>query len=90
MQLRLSISREGEATVVHVDGQLAAAAVGNLDRTLAGRLAPVILDVTHLLSADEAGVAALRLLVAQGVELRGVSPYLGLLLQRDLPRPPRR
>jgi hypothetical protein len=86
MDLRLSVSREDDATVVHVDGRLAASGVRDLDRAVQAESGPVILDVTNLLSADDAGVAALRVLIRRGVPLRGASPYVALLLQGDRPR----
>lgn len=86
MDLRLSVSREPKATVVHVDGRLAAHGVGDLESTVGGATGPVVLDLTNLLSADDAGVAALRLLSGCGVQLRGVSPYVSLLLRWDPPR----
>ena len=86
MDLRVSVSREDTATVVHVDGRLAARGLHDLDSTVGGTSGPVILDLTNLLSADDAGVAALRLLIERGVQLRGASPYVALLLLGDLPR----
>lgn len=86
MVLRLRVSREDEATVVHVDGRLAVHGVHDLEATVGGAAGPVVLDLTDLLSADDAGVAALRLLVERGIRLRGTTPYVALLLQGDLPR----
>jgi len=80
MDLRLSVSREDEATVVHVDGRLAVQGVHDLQNTVGRVVGPVVLDLSHLLSADDAGVVALRLLSGRGVQLRGTSPYFSLLL----------
>jgi hypothetical protein len=44
---------------------------------VAGRL---LLELSDLLSADDAGIALLRRLAAQGAELLGVSRYLEMLL----------
>lgn len=85
MDLRLSVDQEDEATVVHVDGRLAVQGVSDLDGMVGGATGPVILDLTHLWSADDAGVAALRLHIERGVQLRGTSPYITLLLRTDLP-----
>ena len=85
MNLRLTVSVEDNATVVHVDGRLAVHGVRDLDRTVARASGTVILDLTNLLSADDAGVAALRLLTGRGVRLRGASPYVALLLREDQP-----
>jgi ABC-type transporter Mla MlaB component len=85
MDLRLSASQEDEATVVHVDGRLAVHGVSVLDGMVGGATGPVILDLTHLQSVDDAGVAALRLHIERGVRLRGTSPYITLLLRSDIP-----
>jgi anti-anti-sigma regulatory factor len=86
MDLRLSVSREDGATVVHVDGRLAVHGVRDLESTVSGAAGPVVLDLSNLLSADDAGVAALRLMVERGVQLRETSPYVSLLLRADPPR----
>ena len=84
MDLRVSVSREDEATVLHVDGRLAVDGVRDLNRTVEATRDPVILDLTNLLSADDAGVVALRLLTMRdSVRLRGASPYIALLLRED-------
>jgi anti-anti-sigma regulatory factor len=83
MDLRLSVDREDEATVVHVDGRLAVQGVRDLEDTVGSAAAPVVLDLSNLLSADDAGVAEIRLLIERGIRLRGVSPYMALLLRKD-------
>jgi anti-anti-sigma regulatory factor len=85
MDLRLTVNREATATAVHVDGRLTADGVHDLESTVAGAAGPVVLDLTNLLSVDDAGVAALRLLTGRGVQLRGTSPYVSLLLREDQP-----
>jgi hypothetical protein len=86
MDLRLSTNREDEATVVHVDGRLAVHGVSDLQDTIGSAAGLVVLDLSNLLSADDAGVAVLRLLMGRGIKLRGTSPYVSLLLDGDLPR----
>ena len=81
MELRLTVSRTADSTVVHVDGRLAVGGVDDLQRAVTEATGTVILDLTNLLSADDAGVAALRLLRQRGVQLRGASPYVTLLLR---------
>ena len=81
MDLRLTVNREGGSTVVHVDGRLAVRGVDDLERAVTDATGTVILDLTNLLSADDAGVAALRLLRQRGVQLKGASPYVMLLLR---------
>ena len=86
MDLHVSVSREHDATVVHVDGRLAVHGVRDLQNTVGSAVGPVVVDLSNLLSADDAGVAALRLLIGCGVQLRGTSPYVSLLLRGDLPQ----
>ena len=80
MELRLRVSGDGDATVVSVDGRLAAETVRELRRTISGVTAPIVLDLRNLLSLDDAGVVALRELTSRGVVLRGMSPYVALLV----------
>jgi hypothetical protein len=44
---------------------------------------PLRLDLTDLVSADQAGLEALRALAHLGVALEGVSPYLAIRLGID-------
>ena len=83
MDLRVSVDRKGKTAVVHVDGRLAVCGVDDLDRAVRHAVGPVIVDLSNLWSADDAGVAALRLLMGRRVRLRGVSPYIALLLARE-------
>jgi hypothetical protein len=48
-----------------------------LCRETTGRLA---LDLSNLRSSGPGGVQLIRELVAQGVEISGVTPYMGLIL----------
>jgi hypothetical protein len=51
---------------------------------------PLVLDLSELTSASDAGLLALARLAGAGVHLLGASPYVRLLLQRveDVPKPP--
>ena len=46
---------------------------------------PHRLDLSGLLSADEAGIELLRTLQAEGAELHGASPYFRQLLEEETP-----
>jgi anti-anti-sigma regulatory factor len=82
MDLRLDVVGEPGRSVVHVQGRLAGAAVGELDRVCRTTSRPLVLDLTHLMSADDSGVASLKRLGADGAQFVGLSPYLALLLDR--------
>lgn len=92
MELRLSVTEGGGSTTIHVDGRLTASGVGELERLVRGLEGLVVIDLSNLLSADDAGVAELRSLAGRGAHLIGVSPYVSLLLGHDRGssgRPPR-
>ena len=80
MELRLRLGGDGESTIVNVDGRLAAETVRELQRLISSVAAPIVLDLRNLLSLDDAGVVALRELTSRGVALRGMSPYVALLV----------
>lgn len=89
MEIRLTVSVQDTGTVVRADGRLSRQGVAELERVVRMTSGPVTLDLTNLLSADDAGVAALRGFSGRGVPLVGVSPYMSLLLETEHPRPPR-
>ena len=68
---------------MHVDGRLTAAGLEELERLVGGVAGPVVMDLSNLLSVDDAGGAALRTLAGQGTRLVGASPYIALLLQDE-------
>ena len=81
MQLRLTVDREAEdRTVIHVDGRLAGSGVAQLVETCRG-CEGLVLDLANLLTVDDAGIAALRRLAGDGIELLNASPYVVLLLE---------
>jgi hypothetical protein len=56
--------------------------VAELARVAQAAGSPLALDLTHLQQADADGIALLQALVDAGAHLRGVSPYITLLLDR--------
>ena len=83
MECRVDVSPEGGRAVVRIHGRLAGAAVPELERVCRDASAPLVLDVTHLMNADDCGVATIRRLVVDGARVTGMSPYLSLLLGLD-------
>lgn len=82
--LRISCTRgDARSPVLELEGRLSGPWVDELDRVAAatrprsGRLA---LDLSGLIFADARGVAVLRGLAEEGVEMRGCSPFLAELL----------
>jgi hypothetical protein len=67
-------------TVVSATGRLAGSAVRELSRTCCSIGGEFVLDLTGLRSAGPDGVIAIRELICGGATLRGVSPFIRLLL----------
>jgi hypothetical protein len=85
MRLRITQTIEGPTTVTTIDGQLVGDGVAKLARVYQAAVPPLGLDVTHLQQADADGMSTLNALADAGAQLRGVSPYIALLLERPQP-----
>ncbi len=90
MSLRMTVTVKEDITVIRVDGRLAGDGVPELEHACRSARRPLVLELTHLTAADEAGVVAVRRLAAEGVHLLGASPYITLLMSMSAggPRPP--
>jgi anti-anti-sigma regulatory factor len=73
----------GAPVTYRLAGRLAGDAVEVLVDACMGIAADAIIDLAELSYADDAGVRALEGLRARGAVLRGLRPYLTLLLQED-------
>ena len=82
MTVRIRKTCESNQTVLWVDGYLNAEDVDELDREYRSAQGPIALELMNLLSADSAGTECLRELISLGVEIRGNSPYITLLLEK--------
>ena len=71
--------------MVTVAGRLEPSCLEELQKLCRSIEGPFTLDLSSLLSADAEGLAVLRELEAQGAELRGVSPFIRLLLANEQP-----
>ena len=80
MTLRISANDDGDTKLLTLDGMLTHEEVPVLYGVVETKGAPLRLDLTHLLSADQDGLAALKQLRQTGCSLQGVSPYIALLL----------
>lgn len=83
MEVRIEPQLEGSMTVVRIAGRLTVSGVRELHklcRSIDGALA---LDLSDLALADAEGLEALRELEERGAEMRGVSPFIRLLLASD-------
>jgi hypothetical protein len=86
--LRIALDQDSGVQVVRLDGWLEGEAVAELERVMSGCAGALRLDLTHLRSADPAGLIALRGLRARGAGLVGASPYIRLLLGTETSAPP--
>jgi hypothetical protein len=84
MPFRLIVSEAPDLTTIQVAGRLRDDGVSILDDAcvVAGR--PLVLDLSGLTSASDAGVLLLQRLMGEGVHLLGASQYMRLLLERDV------
>jgi anti-anti-sigma regulatory factor len=81
--LRIEIADEGSTPVVLVAGRLLGSAADELAKACDRMDGPFTLDLAEVLSADAAGIGLLCALRRAGTELRGLSPYLRLLLDGE-------
>jgi hypothetical protein len=81
MTIRVSTNSEGGVTLVKVDGWFKTQDVEEFVRLLNQVNGKPALDLSELQSADRSAVEVLRELIASGVSLRKVSPYIELLLK---------
>ena len=78
--VRIDIAQEDSTTVAFVSGRLQDGAVEELSKACDRIGGPFVLDLAELVSADAAGIRLVAVLRAAGVEVRGLSHYLQLLL----------
>jgi hypothetical protein len=94
MVFRLIVSEAADLTTIGVVGRLGDDAVVILGDACGEARRPLVLDLSDLTSASDAGVLLLRRLTGEGVHLLGASRYMRLLLDlaldRDVPTSRRR
>ena len=92
MGFRLIASESANLTTIRVVGRLRDDAVAPLSDACGAAKRPLVLDLTELTGASEAGVLLLTRVREEGAHLLGASPYIRLLLERAAtsPSPPAR
>ena len=85
MTVRIETSAEGMKTTVSVAGRLEQRVVSELVKACLSAESELVLDLTHLRSADPAGIDVIQELVQGGAVLRGASPFIRLLLDSQKP-----
>jgi hypothetical protein len=82
MSFRLIVSEATDLTTIQVAGRLRDDGVTLLNDACTGAARPLVLDLSGLTSASDAGVLLLQRLTGEGVHLVAASRYIGLLLER--------
>ena len=80
MSFRLIVSDAPDLTTIQVAGRLRDDAVTLLGDACKGAGRPLVLDLSGLTSASDAGVLLLQRLMSEGVHMLGASQYVRLLL----------
>lgn len=80
MQCRITITAEGQRRGIRVDGWLSQGETAEILRLIEHDGPPAALVLDDLRGADDAGLSLLSRLALSGIPLRGVSPFVRLLL----------
>jgi anti-anti-sigma regulatory factor len=78
--LRITKTLRDSIVTIKVDGRLVSSDTEILVEACEGHLAPLVVDLSDLHFADDAGVGILRALRTQGARIVGARPYLSLRL----------
>ncbi|NOQ88123.1 MAG: hypothetical protein GQ550_04300 [Gammaproteobacteria bacterium] len=82
MAIRIDVHTEGDEVVVYLAGRLSADAADQLSDTCDHIKGDLVLDLSKLLFADDAGVDVIRSISEQGTTIRDASPFIQLLLKK--------
>ena len=83
MRLRITTTKDGQMSIIQIDGQLVGVGVLELERECRAAGLPMALDLSNLRWADSHGVRLIKTFVDKGAQLRGMSPYVEMLLKRE-------
>jgi len=75
------ITSDGPEDVVRLSGRLTEGGVIHLEKSCYSIRKQFVLDLSDLSFADEAGIKAIQELKINGVEHRGASPFIQMLLE---------
>jgi anti-anti-sigma regulatory factor len=81
MSIRINIEPEASVTVLQVAGQLDGTTAGQLTETIESIEGNIVMDLSELTFADEAGVDAIRSLKDKGTDIWGASAFIRLLVK---------
>ena len=84
--LRISKTQKGSILTIKVDGRLVSDETEVLVEACQGHPSPLVVDLSDLHFADDAGIRVLQKLKAQGARIVGARPYVSLqLAEQDDP-----
>ena len=81
MNIRLDFKSDGFQTVVNIAGRLTGREVDQLEKACNTIEEPFVIDLSHLLFADDEGINAIRWISEKGAQIQGASPFVQLLLE---------
>jgi anti-anti-sigma regulatory factor len=84
MAFRIDVNSGGDEVVVCVAGRLSEDAAKQLVDTCDPIKEDYVLDLSKLLFADDAGIDVIRAIDDQGIDIRGASKFIQLLVNRTL------
>ena len=80
MDVRIDFISNGLKTIIRIAGRLSSTAVEHLENACDPGEKPAVIDLSNLLFADDDGINAIRAIADKGVQVRGASPFVQLLL----------
>ena len=83
MNIRIDKETEGTAVVLHVAGRLAGDAIAQLTDVCESVEDHCVLDLSNLMFADDEGAEVIRKLCEGGVNIRGASSFIELLISDE-------
>jgi anti-anti-sigma regulatory factor len=84
MAIRIDIKTEESEVVVCLAGRLFGDEATQLRNVCEPIEGVFVLDLSHLLYANDAGIEVIRAIGEQGMEIRGASPFIQLLIDNSL------
>jgi anti-anti-sigma regulatory factor len=81
--LRITKTLKGPIETIKVDGRLVSGETEVLVEACEDHLGTLVVDLSDLHFADDAGIRVLRELKAQGARIVGARPYLSLQLEEQ-------
>lgn len=80
MAIRINRRHTKQVEIVELHGWLGEDTLGEFESLCGSIRGPLLLDLSNLVGADEAGLLALRRRGAGGARIEGASPYIRMLL----------